>query len=108
MIARLGHEPITVKRLMPDQLTSADVLLVEPAAPLGAVLAQATHLATPSLPIICSSIAKPSTELAELDIQFSAVLVKPYAGKQLSVAIERALATRTARGDRPQSRSIPR
>lgn len=110
LIACLGHEPVAVEKLAPGQLTGADVLLVEPATPLGVVLAQATRLAAPSLPIICSSVAEPSVDLAGLGIQFAAVLVRPYTGEQLGVAIERALAMRCPRRQTTtrRARRVPR
>jgi CheY-like chemotaxis protein len=91
MVARLGHEPISATIPGPDQLTSADLFILEPAAPIGAVFAQAASLAVPELPLICASVAAPPQELADLDVQFAASLVKPYTLEQLRVAIEQAL-----------------
>jgi DNA-binding NtrC family response regulator len=101
MVTRLGHEPIAVRAPTPQQLTSADAFVLEPTAPIGAVLAQAAHLIDPSLPLICASVTAPPLELAELGISFTATLVKPFTFEQLSAAIERALrARRGYRGDR--------
>jgi DNA-binding NtrC family response regulator len=91
MVTRLGHEPIAVRTPTPQQLTSADVFMVEPAAPIGAVLAQAAHLIDPSLPLICVSVAAAPPELADLGIVFTDTLVKPFTIEQLCVAIDRAL-----------------
>lgn len=93
MVTRLGHEPVIVGIPAPGQLQSADVLVVEPAAPVGAVLAQAAHLANPALPIICASVTAPPHELG---LEFVAALVKPFTAEQLSAAIDRALSTRPA------------
>jgi hypothetical protein len=97
MVTRLGHEPIVVGVPLPQQLTSADVLVVEPAAPVGAVLAQATCIANPSLPIICASIGAPPPELAELGVVFATSLVKPFTLEQLGSAIDEALLAGDAR-----------
>ena len=91
MLTRLGHEPIVVTVPAPEQLLSADVLVVEPAAPIGAVLAQAARLVNPSLPLICASVEAPPAELAELGIVFAVSLVKPFTAEQLRAAIEQSL-----------------
>jgi CheY-like chemotaxis protein len=93
MLTRLGHEPIAVTVPAPEQLLSADVLLVEPAAPIGTVLAQTAGLVNPSLPVICVSVAAPPAELAELGIVFAASLVKPFTAEQLDAAIGRSQST---------------
>jgi CheY-like chemotaxis protein len=91
MVTRLGHKPILVRVLAPQQLQSADVLMVEPTAPTGAVLAQAACIVNPSLPLICASVTASPPELAELGVVFAATLVKPFTAEQLRVAIEEAL-----------------
>jgi DNA-binding NtrC family response regulator len=96
MVTRLGHEPVAVMAPTPQQLTSADVFVLEPAAPIGAVLAQAAHLIDSSLPLICASVTAPAPELAELGIAFTATLVKPFTLEQLGAAIELALRVRRA------------
>jgi DNA-binding NtrC family response regulator len=101
MTTRLGHEPIAVRAPTPQQLTSADVFILEPAAPICAVLAQAAHLIDPTLPLICASVIAPPPELAELGISFTATLVKPFTLEQFAAALDRALRTRrTHRRDR--------
>jgi hypothetical protein len=91
MVTRLGHEPIVVTVTVPQQLRDADVLVVEPATPVGAVHAQAMCMVDPSLPIICASITSPPPELAELGVVFAASLVKPFTLEQLGATIEEAL-----------------
>lgn len=91
MVARLGHEPVCVRVPAPTQLQSADVLVVEPAAPTGAVLAQAACIVNPALPLICASVTGPPPELTELGVEFAASLVKPFTSEQLGAAIDRAL-----------------
>jgi DNA-binding NtrC family response regulator len=93
MVTRLGHEAVIVGVPAPEQLRSADVLVVEPAAPVGAVLAQAASVAAPALPIICASVTAPPCELS---VEFVAALVKPFTAEQLSAAIDQALSTRQA------------
>jgi DNA-binding NtrC family response regulator len=88
MVARLGHEPVLVRAPTPAQLRSADVLLVEPAAPAGTALTRAAHVANPTLPIICASVTAPPSEPG--GVVFSASLVKPFTLEQLADAIERA------------------
>jgi DNA-binding NtrC family response regulator len=91
MVTRLGHEPVCVRVPAPAQLQSADVLVVEPAAPTGAVLAQAACIVNPALPLICASVTGPPPELTELGVEFAASLVKPFTAEQLDAAIEQAL-----------------
>jgi CheY-like chemotaxis protein len=91
MVTRLGHEPVFVKVPAPAQLQSADVLVVEPAAPTGAVLAQAACIVNPTLPLICASVTGPPPELAELGVEFAACLVKPFTIEQLGAGIDQAL-----------------
>jgi hypothetical protein len=103
MVTRLGHEPIVLRVTAPQQLMYADVLVVEPATPVGAVHAQAMCMVNPSLPIICASITAPPPELAELGVVFAASLVKPFTLEQLGGAIEEALLAGSAhRGNRPR------
>jgi CheY-like chemotaxis protein len=94
MVARLGHEPVAVRVPGPQELASADVFVLEPAAPIGVTMAQAASVIDPSLPLICASIAEPPAELAELGVVFAATLIKPFTSEQLSEAIERALRPR--------------
>jgi DNA-binding NtrC family response regulator len=94
MVTRLGHEPIVTNVPTPESLQSADVLVVEPAAPIGVVLAQAACIVNPALPIVCASVAAPPPELAELGVEFAAALVKPFTAEQLDAAIARALSAR--------------
>jgi DNA-binding NtrC family response regulator len=91
MVTRLGHEPVSVRVPSPAQLQSADVLVVEPAAPTGVVLAQAACIVNPALPLICASVTGPPPELIELGIKFAAALVKPFTAEQLGAAIDQAL-----------------
>ena len=101
MVARLGHEPILVGVPAPRQLTEADVLVVEPAAPIGAVLAQAACIVDPFLPIVCASVTAPPPDLGELGVVFAAWVVKPFTSEQLGAALDRALrAGRAHRGRR--------
>jgi hypothetical protein len=97
MLIRLSHEPIPVIVATPEYLTRADALLVEPSAPMGAVLAQAASIVNPSLPLICASVTSPPPELSELGIEFTATLIKPFTSEQLSDAIEHALRARHGR-----------
>lgn len=92
MVTRLGHEPVFVRVPAPEQLLSADVLVLEPAASTGAVLAQAACIVNPALPLICASVTGPPRELTELGVEFAASLVKPFTAEQLAGAIEQALA----------------
>ncbi len=101
MVTRLGHEPMLARVSAPEQLQSADVLVVEPAAPTGVVLAQAARIVNPSLPLICASDTAPPPELAELGVFFAAALVKPFTTEQFGVAIEKTLRAQSPRrGDR--------
>ena len=96
MVARLGHEPIAVVSPTPQQLRSADVFVLEPAAPIGAVLAQAAQLIDPSMPLVCASVQAPPEDLEKLGVVFAAALVKPFTLEQLDAAIDRALYARWA------------
>jgi hypothetical protein len=101
MLTRLGHEPILVTMPAPEQLLNAEVLVVEPASPVGVVLAQAARLVNPSLTLICVSVAAPPGELAELGVVFAASLVKPFTADQLGVAINRSLRAGHRHGSQP-------
>jgi CheY-like chemotaxis protein len=90
MVTRLGHEAILDAADAPEQLQSADLLIVEPTAPVGAMLARTAHSSTPNLPIICASVAAPPAELAQAGVVFAADLRKPFTLEQLAGAIERA------------------
>jgi CheY-like chemotaxis protein len=94
MVTRLGHEPILVEVPAPAQLQSADLLMVEPAAPAGAALARAACIVNPKLPLVCASVTAPPPELEELGVVFAAALVKPFTAEQLRAAIGRALCGR--------------
>jgi hypothetical protein len=91
MVTRLGHDPVLVTIPDPGQLSSADVLIVEPASPIGAVLAQAAAIARPELPLVCASVEPPPGELAELGVSFAGTLVKPFTIGQLERALTGAL-----------------
>ncbi len=97
MLTRLGHEPLAVTMPTPEQLMSADVLVVEPAAPVGAVLALAARVANPSLPLICVSVAAADPELEQLGVAFAVSLLKPFTARRLGCAIDVALRERRRR-----------
>jgi hypothetical protein len=86
MVARLGDRPMVPDAPTPAQLRSLDVLLVEPVAPAGAMLATLARASSPSLAIVCESVTAPSAELVDL-VNFAAVLVKPYTAEQLEDAL---------------------
>ncbi len=89
MVTGFGDRPMVEDTPTPARLRSLDVLLVEPAAPKGAMLAQFARAANPSLGIVCESVIAPPPELAEL-VDFAVVLVKPFTTEQLEKAIELA------------------
>jgi CheY-like chemotaxis protein len=95
MVTRLGHEPILVGFPAPKELHSADLLIVEPAAPAGAVLAQAARIVNPRLPLVCASVTAPPPELEQHGVVFTATLVKPFTAEQLDAAIDHALCGRS-------------
>ncbi len=91
MVERLGHEPLAPRVAAPRDLRSADLFVIEPAAPLGAALAQAARLLAPSLPLICASVQAPPPALLESGIVFEACLQKPFTLEQFGDAVARAL-----------------
>ena len=93
VVARLGHEPVVYSRSQ-SELPEADVLLLEPAFPAGAALAQALVCRQPELPIVCVSIYPSAEEMQELEPV--AYLLKPFTIGELS----RALATAVAKAER--------
>ncbi len=107
MVDRLGYEPVIAEITAQEQLSSADVLLIEPVAPLGITLAQAAHFADPPVPIVCSSVMAPPVAFAELGIELADALQKPYSSQQLDAAIMRALLSRRDTRDcsRPNRRA---
>lgn len=94
MILRLGHEPIAVVTPTPQQLMGADVFVLEPAAPIGGVLAQAARLIDPAMPLVCVSVEPPPAELADLGVVFAASVLKPFTLAQLREALDQALTAR--------------
>jgi hypothetical protein len=96
MVMTLGHEPIPLNLPAARHLASAELLIIEPATPSGAALAQAASIANPSLALICASVARPPAELAELGVVFAASLRRPFTLDQLRGAIEQALRERQA------------
>ncbi len=91
MITRLGYEPVPLSTATPGQLMSADLLVVEPASPAGAALAQAASIANPSLPLICASVTAPDPKLAQNGVVFVASLIKPFTVEQFRSAVDQAL-----------------
>jgi hypothetical protein len=87
MVTDLGHEALVMDMPTPERFLTADMFLVEPAAPIGAVLAKAAHLIRPGLPIVFVSVEPPP----ELDIEPAGHVMKPFTSTQLSDAIDRAL-----------------
>jgi hypothetical protein len=87
MVTDLGHEALVMDVPTPERFLQADLFLVEPAAPIGAVLAKAAHLIRPGLPIVFVSVEPPP----ELDIEPAGHVMKPFTATQLSDAIDRAL-----------------
>jgi len=87
MVAELGHEGLVMDVPTPERFLRSDLFLVEPAAPIGAVLAKAAHLIRPDLPIVFVSV-EPTPEL---DVEPSAHVMKPFTLTQLGDAIDRAL-----------------
>jgi DNA-binding NtrC family response regulator len=94
MVARLGHEPVAATAPTPQQLREADVFVLEPADPVGAVLAQAARLVDPSMPLVCVSVQAPPAELEEFGVVFAAALLKPFTLERLDAAILCALSAR--------------
>jgi len=88
MVLRLGHEPVLRTEMVPGYLDGVELMMIEPAAPLGALMAKASRRLNPSVPIICASVAAP----AQIGVPFSAWLLKPFTQAQLAHAIEQALA----------------
>lgn len=84
MLTRLGHEPIATTIPTPEQLWSAEAMLVEPETPLGALIARAASIANPLLPLICASVTPAPPELG---VVFAACLIKPFNSGQLAEAI---------------------
>ncbi len=96
MVERLGHESLAPRVAAPRDLRSADLFVLEPAAPLGTALAQAARLLAPSLPLICASVQAPPPGLLASGVVFEACLVKPFTLEQLGGAIDQALCRRGA------------
>jgi len=98
IVARLGHEPLAPLAPSPEQLRGADLFLIEPSAPIGAVLAQAAHLIDPAMPLVCVSVEPPPQDLLDLGIEFAASLLKPFTLEELHDTIELALSRRRLDG----------
>jgi CheY-like chemotaxis protein len=93
MVTRLGHKSIALDETpaTPAQLRSADVLLVEPAAPRGTALAHTAHVANPSLAIVCASVAAPPVEFERFGHRFAGYLLKPFTIEQLHSTLQQAI-----------------
>jgi hypothetical protein len=91
MLRRLGHEPLLITMPTLALGLDADLFIVEPEAPGGGILAQALHIANPSLPMICASVSVPPWELCQLGVVFADSLIVPFTLGQLRAAIELAL-----------------
>ena len=87
MVTDLGHEALVMDVPTPERFLQADLFLVEPAAPIGAVLAKAAHLIRPGLPIVFVSVEPPP----ELDLEPAGHVMKPFTASQLGDVIDRAL-----------------
>src|SRR6266540_3225375 len=88
VVARLGHQPIVIRRSA--DTATADVLLLEPADTAGLELASELRGREPGLQIVCVSRRSPTEEALLLDpIRF---LVKPVRLDDLRAAV-RAAAT---------------
>jgi CheY-like chemotaxis protein len=103
MVSSLGHEPVVVEGASPTpaRLRSADVLLVEPAAPAGASLARTARAANPAVAIVCAGAPAPGAELPQLHPNLIASLAKPFTIEQLDAALQRALTHRDSLGATP-------
>jgi hypothetical protein len=88
MLTRLGHEPLLITMPTLERALNADLFIVEPKAAGGRILAQAVHIANPSLPMICASVSIPPWELCELGVVFADSLIVPFTLGQLQAAIE--------------------
>jgi len=100
MVDRLGYQPVIAEITAQEQLASADVLVIEPTAPLGITLAQAAQYADPPVPIVCASVMAPPAAFAELGIELADALHKPFSSQRLDAAIMRALLSRCDTRDR--------
>jgi hypothetical protein len=89
MVGYLGYEPLVMEVPSEARLPYVDLLLVEPADPIGAVFAKAARLIRPEMPIVFLSVEPPP----ELDIVPVTYLKKPFSVGQLSDTIESALAS---------------
>jgi hypothetical protein len=87
MVTHLGHEALVLDAPTPERFMHADVFLVEPADPIGAVLAKAAQIIRPALPIVFVSVEPPPN----LDIEPAAHVMKPFTIVQLRDSIDRAL-----------------
>jgi len=96
VVARLGHQPIVIRRSA--DTATADVLLLEPADTAGLELASELRGREPGLQIVCVSRRSPNEEALLLDpIRF---LVKPVRLDDLRAAV-RAAATAASNAPAP-------
>lgn len=87
MVLRLGLQPVF--ELGPGERRGVNLsaLIVEPADPIGEVLAAYLQSVAPSLPIICASVAPAP---ADIGVTFAGSLVRPFTLPQLRRVLERA------------------
>lgn len=88
MVCELGHDPrIADAPPTPEELHEAGLLIVEPADPGSARLAESVHAAAPALPILCVSVL----DCSQVNIACNGFLCKPFTFEQFADAVQRLL-----------------
>lgn len=90
LLERLGHEAIVLEGGDSELSPSADLLLLEPAAPARLEQARRIRAQQPSLPVVCVSILPADARF--LTLGPLAHLAKPFTFEELGATIEAALA----------------
>lgn len=86
MVLRLGMQPVFELGPGERRVANLSALIVEPADPVGWVLAAYLQSVAPSLPIISASVSP----APDIGITFAGSLVEPYTLPQLRRVLERA------------------
>ena len=86
---RLGHESVT-ETTEAEGNGALDAIVLEPASPPDLMLARALHERSPEIPLVCTSISPPTSELRR-ELSPRAYLTKPFSLGALEQALIDAL-----------------
>lgn len=93
LLERLGHDVVTLQA-WPAIAPPGDLMVLEPASPVGLDHARLARAAQPDLPVLCVSVLPDEAQFLRLGPV--AYLPKPFTVDELRRAVDRALALEPA------------